>query len=76
MKYKIIKNHIRDYRILSGMTQQELADSVGVDRLTISRVESNKHNPSYVLAYAIAHALNVYDVDDLFVLVSRGGDMS
>lgn len=69
MRYKIIKNHIRDYRLLYNYTQQQLADLVNVDRLTISRLENNKYNPSYLLVYAISEVLNIYDINDLFSIV-------
>ena len=35
------------------MTQQELADLVGVSRQTIMQLERNRYNPSMLLAYSI-----------------------
>ncbi len=47
------------------MTQQELADLVGVSRQTIMRLERNRYNPSMLLAYSIAKVFNV-SIEDLF----------
>ncbi len=47
------------------MTQQELADLVGVSRQTIMQLERNRYNPSMLLAYSIAKVFGV-TVEDLF----------
>ena len=48
-------NHIRRLRFEHGeMTQQELADRVGVTRQTIIALEAGNYNPSLELAYRIA----------------------
>jgi putative transcriptional regulator len=53
-----IKNHIRRLRFEKGeMTQQELADKVGVTRQTIIAIESCKYSPSLLLAFRIAKVL-------------------
>ncbi len=59
-------NKIREYRILMGMSQAELADSCGVSRETICRIEKNNSNPSLALAMRIAAGLNA-SVEELFV---------
>ena len=41
------------------MTQQELADLVGVSRQTIMQLERNRYNPSMLLAYSIAKVFGV-----------------
>ena len=41
------------------MTQQELADLVGVSRQTIMQLERNRYNPSMLLAYSIAKVFDV-----------------
>ncbi|MFW5820123.1 MAG: helix-turn-helix transcriptional regulator [Bacteroidota bacterium] len=52
-----IKNNIRRYRFNAGeMTQQELADKVGVSRQTIVAIEKENYSPSLELAFRIAHA--------------------
>lgn len=52
-------------RIENDLTQQELADMVGVTRQTIGLIEAGKFNPSLKLCRAIALALNK-TLDDLF----------
>ena len=47
------------------MTQQELADLVGVSRQTIMQLERNRYNPSMLLAYSIAKVFDV-TIEDLF----------
>jgi len=48
-----------------GMTQQELADRVGVTRQTILSIEKGKYNPSVGLALRLALTFGVA-VDELF----------
>ena len=57
------KIHI--YRATKRMTQQELADLVGVSRQTIMQLERNRYNPSMLLAYSIARVFDV-TMEDLF----------
>jgi putative transcriptional regulator len=55
-----IKNQIRKLRFENGeITQQELADKVGVTRQTILAIEADKYSPSLILAFRIAKAFNV-----------------
>jgi putative transcriptional regulator len=66
-------NHVRRYRRQAdGMTQEELADRVGVTRQTIISIEAGKYNPSVGLALRLAAAFGVR-VEELFEL-SGGGD--
>ena len=57
------KIHI--YWATRRMTQQELADLVGVSRQTIMQREKNRYNPSMLLAYSIAQVFGV-TIEDLF----------
>ena len=56
---------IHVYRATRRMTQQELADRVGVSRQTITQLERNRYNPSMLLAYSIAQVFGV-TIEDLF----------
>lgn len=47
------------YRAMKRMTQQELADKVGVSRQTIIQLERNRYNPSLLLAHDIADVFGV-----------------
>lgn len=55
-----IENEIRRLRFEHGeMTQQTLAERVGVTRQTIIAIEQNKYAPSLEAAFKIADAFNV-----------------
>jgi putative transcriptional regulator len=52
-----IRNQIRRLRFENGeITQQELAERVGVSRQTIIALEANAYSPSLALAFRIACA--------------------
>lgn len=51
----LITNGIRALRFQHGeMTQQELADQIGVTRQTVNAIEGNKYSPSLEVAFRIA----------------------
>jgi putative transcriptional regulator len=54
-----IRNQIRELRSQRAMTQQELADRVGVTRQTIIAMEQDKYSPSLETAFKVALALGV-----------------
>jgi putative transcriptional regulator len=62
-----MKNRIRVARAEVRMTQQQLADAIGVSRQTINAIESGKFVPSTVLALKMA---NVFEkpVEEIFLL--------
>jgi putative transcriptional regulator len=49
-----VKNRVKELRIESNMTQQQLADLVLVSSRTIISLEKGQYNPSIMLAYKIA----------------------
>ena len=53
-----MKNTVKVERAKLNITQQELADIIGVSRQTINSVETQKYIPSTVLALKIAHAFS------------------
>ena len=59
------ESKIHVYRATRRMSQQELADLVGVSRQTIVQLERNRYNPSMLLAYSIARVFGV-TIEDLF----------
>lgn len=60
-------NTIRVERAILRITQQELADKVGVTRQTITSIEIGKYVPSTVLALKIASVFGK-SVDEIFKL--------
>lgn len=54
-----ITNEIRGLRARHEMTQQELADRVGVTRQTVVAIEANKYSPSLEVAFRIARVFGV-----------------
>jgi putative transcriptional regulator len=60
-----VRNHVRRHRRLCDMTQQELAERVGVTRQTIVSIERGRYNPSIDLALRLAAAFGV-PVEALF----------
>jgi putative transcriptional regulator len=61
-----MKTKIREYRTRLNLTQEKLAEMVGVRRETIIFLEQGKYNPSLRLAYNVARALGVH-IDELFI---------
>ena len=55
-----IANNVRRLRFnASEMTQQELAEKVGVTRQTVIAIEGDKYSPSLEVAFRIARAFGV-----------------
>ena len=61
-----LSSQVRRLRFEHGeMTQQQLADKVGVTRQTIIAIEAGKYAPSLPLAFRLARAFNV-SIEDVF----------
>lgn len=65
--YDVVRRNIKKYRIISGLTQQELADLTYLTRDYICDIESLKKNKGFSLATLgrIACALDI-DIKNLF----------
>ena len=61
-----MKNKIKELRTKFNLTQEELANKVGVRRETIVFLEQGKYNPSLKLAHDVAKILKI-KIDDLFI---------
>lgn len=61
-----MQTKIKEYRARMNMTQDELAQKIGVRRETIVFVEKGKYNPSLKLAHDIAQVLGV-TMDELYI---------
>jgi len=67
-----LENNLRQFRFdHNEITQQDLANAVGVSRLTIHSIETGKFNPSTLLSLKIANFFGV-SVEDIFFLVDKG----
>ena len=62
-----MKNIIKELRKSRKLTQDELANAVGVSRQTINAIENDKYNPTLELAIRLARYLNM-PVEELFIL--------
>lgn len=62
-----MKNRIRVARAEIRMTQQQLADAIGVSRQTINAIESGRFVPSTVLALKMAKTFGK-QIEELFSL--------
>ena len=61
-----IKNKIRELRFFADeMTQQELAELVGVSRQTIMSIEKCEYSPTLVLAFKIAEVFG-QSIEEVF----------
>ncbi len=64
---EFLNNNIKYLRSLRGISQQGLADKVGIDRSTVSRIENNEIETTIDNAIKIAEALDV----SLYELVGK-----
>lgn len=60
------KCDLKKYRLLKGLTQEQLAEQVGVRRETIMRLEKAQYNPSLKLAINISKAVEV-PIEQIFI---------
>lgn len=61
-----MRTRIKEFRARYNMTQEDLAQRVGVRRETIVFLEKGKYNPSLKLAHDVAKALHA-TIDELFI---------
>jgi putative transcriptional regulator len=62
----MLTNRIKVLRAEKDLTQQQLAEAVGVIRQTIIAIEQNKYQPSVALALRIARFFKVH-VEEVFI---------
>ena len=68
---KRLKNQLRRCRFEKDeMSQQELANAIGVTRLTIHSIEKGKFNPSVLLALKVAAFFNK-SVEEIFYIEDK-----
>jgi putative transcriptional regulator len=57
-----LKNNIAEIRKQNGISQKELAESLGITNWWLNHIESGKRNPSLVLAKNIAEDVSIKDI--------------
>ncbi len=62
-----MRNRLKELRKSQKLTQDELANAVGVSRQTINAIENDKYNPTLELAIRLARYLGM-PVEELFIL--------
>lgn len=60
-----IDNKVYEFRVLARLSQQELANKVGVSKQTIFVMEKGNYVPTLLLAFRLAKTFNV-DINELF----------
>ncbi|MFJ8261253.1 helix-turn-helix transcriptional regulator [Rummeliibacillus sp. NPDC094406] len=60
-----MENSVKVARVKADLTQQQLADAVGITRQTISLIEKGKYNPSLKLCLQICYAVHG-TLDEIF----------
>ncbi len=61
-----MKNRITELRNERHLTQQNLADILGVTRQTIISLEGGRYNPSIILAFKLAKTFGMR-IEDIFI---------
>ena len=61
-----MKNRISEIRKARGLTQQDLANLLGVTRQTVISLENGRYNPSITLAFKLAKTFQMH-IEDIFI---------
>lgn len=61
-----MKNRLGALRRERGVSQEQLADALGVSRQTVISLESGRYNPSILLAFRIAKYFGLR-IEDVFI---------
>ena len=59
MEHKSVGNNLKEIRSKLGMTQAELAEQVGIARVSIIAIENGRFIPTIETALRISHAVNI-----------------
>jgi putative transcriptional regulator len=62
-----IENRVHEHRTKIGLTQEQLAEKIGVTRQTIIAIEKGNYTPSVLLALKLAETFSV-SVETLFTI--------
>ncbi len=68
-----MKNKLKVYRAMNDLTQEALAQKLGVTRQTIVSLENGKYDPSIQLAFKTARLFGV-KIEDVFIFEDAAGN--
>ena len=68
-----MKNKLKVFRAMHDLTQEDLANKLGVTRQTVLSLEAGRYDPSIGLAFRIAKLFNV-KIEDVFEYEGDRGD--
>ena len=68
-----IRTKIKELRARLNLTQDELAEKVGVTRQTMLYLEKGKYNPSLILAHKVADVLRS-SIEEVFIIEENGDE--
>jgi len=63
---RLMKNKIKVFRAVHNLTQEHLAQAIGVNRQTILAIEKEKYIPSLDLAFKISRFFGV-NIEEVFI---------
>ena len=69
-----MKNKLKVFRAMNDLTQEALAEKLGVTRQTIVSIETGKYDPSITLAFKTARLFRV-KIEDIFTYEDGAKDM-
>ena len=61
-----MENKLKVYRAMHDLTQEQLAEEIGVSRQTVNAIEANKYLPSLGLAFKIAKLFKT-NIEKIFI---------
>ena len=61
-----MKNRVREFRKQKGLTQEQLAEVIGVSRQTINAIEKEKFDPSLPTAFKMSRLFKL-PIEDFFL---------
>ena len=61
-----MKNKVREFRKLKGLTQEQLGEIIGVSRQTINAIEKEKFDPSLPTAFKMSQLFD-RPIEDFFL---------
>ncbi len=62
---RMMKSRLRVYRTMTNLTQEELAEKLGITRQTVIAIEKERYDPSLELAFKLSKFFRV-SIEDIF----------